>query len=99
MKHAAIRVVFAPLFLRHKVDRERGDYVHGQTTGRTIWLDPRSSEIVKTAIHELLHLKHPAWSEAAVITETASRHKRMGWKEKARLLQLIGKGTIEGEIP
>lgn len=97
MRHAAIKVVFAPLLNRFKSDRERGLYVHGQTAGRTIWLDPRSSEIVKTAVHELLHIKHPAWSEAAIVSETARRFKRMGWKEKARLLQMIGRGTIEGE--
>jgi hypothetical protein len=97
VKHAAIRVVFAPLFGRYKHERERGLNVHGETTGRTIWIDPRSSEVVKTAVHELIHLKHPSWSEEAVITETVRRYKKMGWKEKARLLQLIGKGTIEGE--
>lgn len=97
MKNAAIKVIFAPLFGRYKKDRERGLFVHGQTTGRTIWIDPRSSEIVKTAIHELLHLKNPSWSEAAVISETTRRCKKMGWKEKARILQLIGKGTIEGD--
>lgn len=97
MKKAAIRVVFAPLFGRYKAERERGLYTHGETTGRTIWIDPRSSEVVKTAVHELIHLKHPSWSEAAVIAETARRFKKMGWKEKARVLQLIGKGTIEGD--
>jgi hypothetical protein len=94
VKHAAIRVIFAPLFLRGK---KTGLYTHGETRDRTIWLDPRSSEIVKTMVHELLHLKHPSWSEEAVVTETVRRLKKMGWKEKARLLQLVGKGTIEGE--
>jgi len=97
VRHAAVKVIFAPLFGRYKTERDRGRFVHGEATGRTIWLDPRSSEIVKTAVHELLHLEHPSWSEAAVVTETARRFKRMGWKEKARLLQMIGRGTIEGE--
>jgi hypothetical protein len=97
VKRAAVRVVFAPLFGRFKTDRARGLNVHGTASGRTITLDPRSSEIVKTCLHELIHLRNPGWSEEAVVTETAIRYKRMGWKEKARLLQLIGRGTIEGE--
>jgi hypothetical protein len=97
VKHAAIRVIFAPLFLRGQ--QRPGVYTHGEARQRTMWLDPRSSEIVKTAVHEATHIEHPAWSEEAVITETARRYKKMGWKERARWLQLIGKGTIEGELP
>jgi hypothetical protein len=97
MRYAAIKVVFSPLLSRFKSVRDRGAFVHGQTTGRTVWIDPRGSEVVKTMVHELIHLKHPSWSEEAVIAETARRYRKMGWKEKARLLQLIGKGTIEGE--
>lgn len=93
----AVKIIFAPLFLRNKKVREGGGYVHGEAKNRTIWLDPRSSEIGKTLLHELIHVRHPSWSEAAVITETHKRWMKMSWKEKARLLKLLGAAMLEGE--
>lgn len=95
----AVRIIFAPLFKREKKLREAGGYLHGYTMqpGRTIYLDPRSSSLLETLVHELVHVSHPSWSEAAVQEETERRMKRMTWKTKARLYQLLGSAKLEGE--
>ena len=93
----AIRIIFAPLFLRDKVVREAGGYVHGTALGRTIHLDPRSSLILDTLVHEMTHCSHPSWTEVEVKVHTKKRMSKMGWKEKARLLRLLGSAMIEGE--
>ena len=101
----AVRIIFAPIMSRSKRDRERGLYTHGTTQNRTITLDPRSSEIGKTLLHgagspgRLIHLRHPDWSEEAVVSETRLRWGKMSWKEKARLLRLLGAARLEGEEP
>lgn len=97
MKKPAIRIIFAPLFLRDKVVREAGAFLHGNAQGRTIWLDPRGSAILETMVHELTHIAHPSWSEKEVEAHTQRRMKKMGWKEKAHLLKLLGSAIIEGE--
>lgn len=93
----AIRIIFAPLNNRDKIVRERGYKVDGKAEGRTIWLDPRSLPILDTLIHEMTHVNHPSWSEQEVVDYTKKRMKKMGWKEKARLLKLLGYAEIEGE--
>jgi len=93
----AIRIIFAPLFLRDKTVREAGSYLHGNARGRTIWLDPRSGSLLDTMVHELVHVSHPSWSEKEVEAHTKKRMKKMGWKEKAHLLKLLGSAIIEGE--
>lgn len=93
----AIRIIFAPLFLRDKVVREAGSFLHGTAQGRTIWLDPRSSSLLETMVHELTHVAHPSWDEKAVQEHTLKRMKKMGWKAKAHLLKLLGGAIIEGE--
>lgn len=97
MKKPAIRIIFAPLFLREKKIREAGGYVHGTARGRTIEIDPRSSAILDTLVHELTHIDHPSWPEVDVRAHTKKRMTKMGWKEKARLLKLLGSAMIEGE--
>jgi hypothetical protein len=93
----AIRIIFAPLSKRIKEHREQGLNTYGQSANRTIWLDPRNSEILDTLVHELAHVNHPSWSEEEVLDYTKKRMKKMGWKEKARLLKLLGYALIEGE--
>lgn len=93
----AIKIIFAPLNNRHKVEREKGLVVDGKTTGRTIWLDPRSISIGETLLHELIHMRKPSLSEAGVIAETKLRWKKMSWKEKARLLTMLGHAVLEGQ--
>lgn len=93
----AIRIIFAPLFLRDKAVRESGGYLHGTASGRTVRLDPRSSAILDTLIHEVTHVNHPDWTEQMVRDYTKVRMKKMGWKEKARWLKLLGNAIIEGE--
>jgi hypothetical protein len=93
----AIRIVFAPLFKRDKTVRDAGQYLHGTASGRTVTIDPRSSSLLDTFVHELTHIRHPSWPESAVEEHTKRRLKKMSWKEKARLLQLLGSGKIEGE--
>jgi hypothetical protein len=93
----AVRIIFAPLFQRFKYDNDRAQFVHGTTEGRVIKLDPRSSELGKTLLHELLHVRHPSWSEVAIISETKLRWGKMGWKEKAKLYQMLSAAKIENE--
>jgi hypothetical protein len=100
----AIRIFFAPLFKRPKSfqagGRHEGLYLHGEATvapGRTIRLDPRSSMLLPTLVHEMTHVRHPSWNEKQVDEHTSRRMKKMSWKEKARLLQLLGRANIEGE--
>jgi hypothetical protein len=47
----------------------------------------------------MIHLRHPDWSEEAVVSETRLRWGKMSWKEKARLLRLLGSAHLEGEVP
>jgi len=95
----AVRIIFAPIMSRSKKERDRGLFVHGTAQNRTITIDPRSSEIGKTLLHELLHIRHPDWSEEAIVSETRLRWGKMSWKEKARLLRLLGSARLEGEDP
>lgn len=97
MKKPAIRIIFAPLFLRDKKEREAGNYVHGEALGRTVKIDPRSSSILETLFHEITHVNHPDWSETAVREYTRKRVRKMSWKERANLLKLLGGAIIEGE--
>ena len=93
----AIRIIFAPIMNRDKKVREGGGRVHGTAQARTITLDPRGSEIGKTLLHELLHVRHPDWSEATILAETKSRWTKMSWKEKAHTYKLLGAAHLEGE--
>ena len=63
---------------------------------RTIWIDPRTSYPARVLDHELLHLKHPNWTEAQVLREEAKRWKAMTWRQKAQLLKLLAKAEIKG---
>ena len=95
----AIRIVFAPLARRgarrHHVDFDA--HLQGQTCGRTVWLDPRLPNVAKTLLHELIHVRHPSWSEDRVAAAEEFRWVRMGWKAKARLYQMLGAAKLEGE--
>ena len=62
-----------------------------------MWLDPRSSELLPTFVHELTHIDHPSWSEDEVEAHTQKRLKKMSWKAKARMLKLLGGAILEGE--
>jgi hypothetical protein len=99
IKRGAVRVVFAPLLERHLSDKQRAEglSVWGITRGRVIQLDPRV-DFVDTITHELLHVRHPNWTEKQVIEETASYMKSMTWKDKARLLRdVCSSALLEGE--
>lgn len=93
----AIKIVFAPLFKRRELVGGKKVWVHGTAEKRTIRIDPRGSQLLDTLIHEMCHVNHPGWSEKAVRQHTAGRLLRMNWKEKARLLRLLGAAEIEGE--
>lgn len=92
MKRPAIRIVLAPL-QRYK---NRGEgFLHGMTEGRTIYLDPRSEEILSTLRHELLHIEHPSWNEDEILVEERKWWKRATWREKAELLKWLAHARIE----
>ncbi len=94
----AIKIIFAPLNNRSKEHREKGMVVEGEALGRTIWLDPRSSDIGITLLHEMIHIQKPSYTEKEVVQETKKRWTKMSWKEKARLLKLLGHAELEGEV-
>ena len=99
IQRGAVRVVFAPLNERDAKERSRGRMVLGETLvpGRTIKLDPRT-ELTQIIVHELLHVRHPGWTEDEVVVETKVRMEQMTWKEKARLLRdVCGAALLEGE--
>lgn len=93
----AVRIIFAPIFRRDKSVRESGEFLHGTAQGRTITLDPRGSQILDTLTHELCHIRHPDWDEIRVREYTKKRMVKDSWKQKARLLKLLGSAIIEGE--
>jgi hypothetical protein len=92
----AIRIVFAPLLNRNK---KEGYYTHGETMvpGRTIKIDPRSSMLLDTLVHEITHANHPDWTEKMVRDYVKIWMKKSGWKRKAHFLKLLGNAIIEGE--
>lgn len=94
----AIRIIFGPLARR---GAKTGDlrHLHGQSQGRTVWLDPRLPDVGRTLLHEMLHIKHPSWEEEKIVAEEELRWSKMTWKAKARLYQMLGSALIEGEEP
>ncbi len=93
----AVRIIFAPLARRGRRAGHPLGYTHGNASGRTVWLDPRLSEVGRTLYHELLHIRHPSWSEDQVSAEEELRWNRMSWKTKAKLYQMLGGAKLEGE--
>lgn len=97
----AVRIVFAPLARRNRSKQEaaEGTQIGGlaHKAERTIKLDPRLDQVGRTLLHELLHVRHPKWEEAKVAAEEELRWTRMGWREKARLYQMLGSARLEGE--
>lgn len=93
----AVRIIFAPLLQRSKLVRDKGHQWHGKAEGRTVWIDPRSGQLLDTLVHELTHVKHPSWSEAQVNDYTRKWLKKSSWKRKAEYLRLLGRAIIEGE--
>lgn len=87
----AVRIIFKPLGREHSL----GQASLGE---RTIWIDPRGKWPAHTLLHELLHVRHPSWTEWRVKRETARQWKRMGWREKARLLKMLSSARLDGEV-
>lgn len=87
MRIPAHRLLFLPL------GREK---LHAwcSSTERTIALDPRSTNLLHSYVHELLHLRFPSWTEAKVIRETRREWKKLTWRDKAKLAQALGKGRV-----
>lgn len=90
----AIRIVLTPLHaigLHGYVLVRRGVPAKGE---RVVRLDPRSRDPHRFLLHELIHLERPSWSERAVQRETARRWRRMTWRDKAKLLLLLGRARL-----
>ena len=95
MKRPAIRIVFAPLQrYRDKKQKELGHTIYGMQQGRTIYIDPRTSNPASTFMHERFHMDHPDWSEDQVVAAEEKWWKKAGWKEKAEVLQLLAHAEI-----
>ena len=92
MRRPAIRIILGPL-QRHA---PKGTFLHGMQKGRTIFIDPRSRDIVNTFVHERLHLENPSASEAWVEKETKRLIGKITWQEAAEILKLIGRAKIGG---
>lgn len=87
----AVRIYLAPLGR----SQARGLSI---AADRTVWVDPRKPWPAHTLLHELLHVRHPSWSETRVRKETARRWKKMSAREKARLLKMFGHAIIKEEV-
>jgi hypothetical protein len=96
----AVKIVFAPLARRGRqanASERQLRFLHGEAQTRTIWLDPRLSEVGKTMLHELLHIQHPGWEEERVRAEEELRWAKMSWKQKANLYRMLGTAVLEGD--
>lgn len=91
----AVRIIFGCFRQQRGKAIVEGAIMQGQP--RTVYLDPRSSNLGRVFVHEMIHIKHPSWCERAVITETKKVWDKMSWKEKARIYQLFGTAKIENE--
>lgn len=87
----AVKIIFAPLGREVPRGRVKGCAVPAD---RTIRLDPRYPHILNTFVHELLHVKHPNWSETRVRKQTTKLLRRMTWKQKAALFKRFGNAHI-----
>lgn len=85
----ALRIVFAPTGSWRSKDAPHG--WKGEAKSRTIRVDPREPYPAKTLLHEMLHVKHPDWSETRVARETSRRWARMTWRAVAELYRLLGR--------
>lgn len=95
----AVRIIFAPIALRDRKAKDplRDAPKRGTACGRVITLDPRLPDVARTLVHELIHVQHPSWPEDRVEAAEEMRWQRMGWREKGRLLQMLGSAKLEGE--
>jgi len=97
----AVRIVFAPIARRNRSRAEAADETSvaglSYKRERTIKLDPRMDNLGRTLYHELLHVRHPDWTEERIGAEEELRWNRMTWKSKARLYQMLGTAHVEGE--
>jgi hypothetical protein len=88
----ALRIVLAPIGDAHAdVVVRAGAPAAGE---RVVRVDPRSRNPHYYLLHELIHLEHVGWSETTVRRETARRWRRMGWRDKAKLLLLLGRARL-----
>ena len=87
------KIVFMPT-LRQGFD--------GSSVGNNvITLDPRVS-VIRTLLHELIHVARPLWSERRVILEERRLWKLATWQDKAELYKMLGRAHIwtgEGTVP
>lgn len=95
----AVRIILAPIARRGPQKRDDGFDApkQGETSGRTIWIDPRLPHVAKTLLHELIHVQHPGWCEERVSATEEYRWTHMSWRKKAELYRLLGSAEIEGE--
>ena len=100
MKRPAVRIILAPLGRKRGSPHEPsfGAPLQGETSGRTIWIDPRVPLPAKVLLHELIHVRHPGWPEDRVLAAEEVRWSRMTWREKAELYKLLGTAEIQGGV-
>lgn len=97
MMRPAVRIILAPILYRHRHRSGMRTFGEADKGMRTVWIDPRATRPARTLLHELIHVRHPDWSEDRVRTEERRKWKEMTWKAKARLYLLLGKAALEGE--
>lgn len=88
------RLVFKPILSHHSKDSPKGDRGLCYRRERVIKLDPRDHNPARVYVHELIHLKHPDWSETRVNREERAVWRVLTWKDKARLYIAMGKAII-----
>jgi hypothetical protein len=77
---------------RHiKVRHRRFKRHFGKQQGRRVWVDLRRENVLQTLLHEVLHARHPKWSENHVLREEYGRWRRISDRDLVRLARLLGK--------
>jgi len=90
-KHAALAHLMVELVnelrkgrIYERAIRSRGRWqYHGLADTETVYIDPRPA-VLEILLHELLHRRYPAWSEARVDRTALRLVKSMDEENKAR---------------
>jgi len=72
--------------VRHR--RMRWSVAHVQ--GRVITIDLTRADLLSTLYHELVHLRHPTWTEKRVARKERQRFPTLSDRDLTRLARLLG---------
>lgn len=82
-------------YVRIRFKRLRHLGKEAEVCGRDISIDPTGREPARYLLHELIHVRHPEWSETRVRREEAREWRALTWRQKAMLYQRLGRARID----